>query len=72
MSVGYFDNMIDWNYHGTISSNTYYVPAGIYPERISIPWVTPGIYPEKSGRCKYCGVKHLEHEKFCEGCGAPC
>jgi hypothetical protein len=22
-------------------------------------------------RCKHCGVKYEQHEKFCEGCGAP-
>jgi hypothetical protein len=23
------------------------------------------------GRCKHCGVKYCEDEKYCDGCGAP-
>ena len=22
-------------------------------------------------RCRYCGIKHEEHDKYCEACGAP-
>jgi hypothetical protein len=27
--------------------------------------------PDLTLRCAHCGVKASEHEKFCEGCGAP-
>ena len=83
MSVGYFDNMIDWNYHdsftGHVSSNTTYTLGnmvwicgddGFIPkEQIYVPTIQ---IQERIERCRYCGVRHENHEKFCEGCGAPC